>query len=431
MLGVSSISIYFNMKKYYLLVVSLLWLSTSYAQPLKPQQFAIAKTPEDVGFSSERLARIDALMQEKIDQKHIPGATMVVMRKGQIVYYKSFGMRNMETGAAMQKDDIGRIMSMSKAITTTAIMMLYEEGKIRLDDPVSKYIPAFKDPKVLVYLNPKDTTYAAVPAKREVTLRHLLTHTAGIPYSHLLYKKAGIPDFFSLDAKRISQTMPALGALPLMHEPGEKYTYGLNTDVLGYVIEVVSGMRFGEFLQKRIFEPLGMNDTGFYIPDAKKNRLIRLCTEPDDKGLRVHPDFAEENYPIVGAKTYESGGAGLCSTVMDYAKFLQMMLNGGRFNGKQLLGRKTIDLMCINQIGDFEVGETNKFGLGFEITTQKGLAKEPGSLGSLRWGGRNYSDYWFDPKEELLGVWMTQVVPTRHGGIDKQFKQLVYQALVD
>ena len=398
----------------------------------KPQQLVTAKSPESLGFSSDRLARIDALMQDEVTQKHIPCATMILLRKGQIVYYKSFGARNFETGAPLQKDDIGRIMSMSKAITSTAVMMLFEEGKIRLDDPISKYIPAFKNPKVLMYLNPKDTTYSAVPAKREVTIRHLLTHTAGIPYSHLLYKKAGIPDFFSLDSKKISQTIPALGALPLMHEPGEKYTYGLNTDVLGYLVEVVSGMRFGDFLQKRIFDPIGMADSGFSLPDSKKNRLIRLCTEPDDKGLRVHPDYDEENYPVAGAKTYESGGAGLVSTVIDYAKFCQMILNGGSFNGKQLLSRKTIEMMGINQIGDLEVwGSGNKFGLGFEITTPKGQAAEPTSLGSLRWGGRNYSDYWIDPKEEIVGVWMTQIVPTRHGGIDKQFKQLAYQALVD
>ncbi|MFN8357416.1 MAG: serine hydrolase domain-containing protein [Spirosomataceae bacterium] len=428
------------MKKIYhfgLLLLLSAWSSLSWAQlalqtQSKPQQLATAKSPESLGFSSERLARIDALMQEKIAQKHIPCATMILIRKGQIVYYKSFGARNFETGTPLQKDDIGRIMSMSKAITSTAVLMLYEEGKIKLDDPVSKYIPAFKNPKVLAYFNPKDTTYAAVPAKREVTIRHLLTHTAGIPYSHPLYKKAGIPDFFSLDNKKISQTIPALGALPLMHEPGEKYTYGLNTDVLGYLVEVVSGMRFGDFLQQRIFDPIGMTDSGFYLPDSKKNRLIRLCTEPDDNGLRVHPDYAEENYPVAGAKTYESGGAGLVSTVMDYAKFCQMILNGGSFNGKQLLSRKTVELMAVNQIGELEMGSVgNKFGLGFEITTEKGHSQEPSSVGALRWGGRNYSDYWIDPKEEIVGVWLTQVVPTRHGGIDKQFKQLAYQALID
>lgn len=346
---------------------------------------------------------------------------MIVLRKGQIVYYKSFGYNNIDIKTPLQKDDIGRIMSMSKIITTTAIMMLYEEGKLQLDDPVSKFIPSFKNPKVLAYFNEKDTTFSAIPAKKEVTIRQLLTHTAGIAYSHPLYAKAGIPDFFSLEPKTISQTMAALGKLPLMHEPGEKYTYGLNTDVLGYVVEVVSGMNFGEYLQKKIFEPLGMTDTGFSLPDSKKNRLIRLCMD-DDKGLRVHSDFAEENYPISGAKTYQSGGAGLVSTVMDYAKICQMLLNGGSFNGKQILGRKTIEMMCINQIGDLEVWDSgNKFGFGLEITSEKSHTKTPSSVGSLRWGGRNYSDYWFDPKEELVGVWMTQIVPAKHWGIEAQW----------
>ncbi len=398
-----------------------------------PQQLSPAKSPETLGFSPERLARIDAVMQQHIDQRHLPGAMMILVRRGQIVYQKAFGYKDVEAKTPLRVDDIFRIMSMSKAITSVAVMMLHEEGKLRLDDPVSKYIPAFKTPKVLVKFNEKDSTATSIPAKREVTIRHLLSHTAGIPYSHPLYKKAGIPDFFSVENKTIAQTMSALGGLPLLHEPGEKYTYGLNTDVLGYVVEVASGMRFGEFLQKRIFEPLGMNDTGFYQPEGKKPRLMHLYTQKSPEApMTKHPDFAEENYPIAGAKTYESGGAGLSSTVQDYAKFLQLLLNGGKFNNRQLLGRKTIELMTTNQIGDLAFGDAgNRFGLGFEITTAAGHAREPGSVGALRWGGRNYSDYWWDPKEELLGVWTTQMLPSAYGGIDRQFKQLAYQALVD
>ena len=404
-----------------------------FAQQLKPQSLSPAKSPESLGFSAERLARIDAVMQEHVTRQRIPGATMLLARKGQIVYYKAFGYQDVEAKTSLPRDAIFRIMSMSKAITSVAVMLLYEEGKIGLDDPVSKYIPAFKNPQVLTRFNEKDTTYSAVPAKREVTIRHLLTHTAGIPYSHPLYRKAGIPDFFSVEPKKISQTIPALGRLPLLHEPGEKYTYGLNTDVLGYLVEVVSGMRFGAFLQARIFDPLGMSDTGFYQPDGKKSRLMHLYSRNSaGNSLVKHPDFAEENYPVAGAKTYESGGAGLSSSVLDYAKFLQMLLNGGRFNNQQLLSRKTIELMSTNQIGDLEVWSSgNKFGLGFEIETEKGHAKAPGSLGALRWGGRNYSDYWWDPKEEIIAVWTTQLLPNTAPGIDKQFKQLAYQALID
>lgn len=409
----------------------LLTVAPLFAQ--KPQTLSPAKSPESLGFSPERLARIDAVMQQHVEQRHLPGAMMILVRRGQVVYQKAFGYSDVEAKTPLRADDIFRIMSMSKAITSVAVMMLYEEGKLRLDDPVSKYLPSFKNPKILVHINLTDTTYSAVPAKKEVTIRHLLTHTAGIPYSHPLYKKAGIPDFFSVEPKRISQTMAALGALPLLHEPGSNYTYGLNTDVLGAVVEVASGMRFGEFLQQRIFEPLGMSDTGFYQPDAKKPRLMHLYTQKSpDAPMTKHPDFAEENYPVAGAKTYESGGAGLTSTVQDYAKFLQMLLNGGKFNNRQILGRKTIELMTTNQIGHLTVWDSgNTFGLGFEITTEAGHAREPGSVGALRWGGRNYSDYWWDPKEELLGVWTTQMLPSAYPGIDKQFKQLVYQALVD
>jgi CubicO group peptidase (beta-lactamase class C family) len=357
---------------------------------------------------------------------------MIVARKGKIVYHGAVGYNDLEAKTLLGKDQIFRIMSMSKALTTTAVMILYEEGKIQLDDPVSKYIPEFANTKVLVYYNEKDSTYSAVPAKKQVTIRHLLTHTAGIPYSHPLYYKAGIPDFFSTKPITIGQTMPKLAALPLLHEPGEKLTYGLNTDMLGYLIERVSGMQFGTFLQKRIFDPLGMNDTGFYVKKGQESRLMIQYTV-DSLGLRRHPIKDEEVYPVSGARTYESGGAGLTSTVLDYAKFLQMMLNGGSFNDKQILSRKTVELMCRNQIGDLSFWESkNRFSFGFEIMTEEGGAtKDAGTPGALRWGGRNGSDYIFDPKEQLLIVWTMQVVPTPYWYLNEQVRRMVYQCIVD
>lgn len=413
-----------------------LWATLIFAQTTlntKPQQLTPA-APESAGMSSERLARIDQWLQERVDRNEIPGSMMIVVRHGKIVHYNAVGYNDTQTKEPLTREHIFRIMSMSKAITSVAVMLLYEGGKLELDDPVSKYIPEFKNPQVLVYFNPQDTTYAAAPAKKEVTIRHLLTHTAGITYSHPLYKKAGIPDFFSTEPKTLAETIPALARLPLMHEPGEKWTYGLNTDVLGYVVERVSGMRFGEFLKQRIFDPLGMEDTGFYLPDSKKNRLMHLYTEPDTAqyGVRRHPDWAEENYPIAGAKTYESGGAGLTSTVLDYARFLQMLLNGGSYNGHQLLSRKTIELMSTNQIGNLGTGDPDAgFGLGFEIVTDKTIHKRPGTIGALSWGGRNFSNYWWDPKEELLCIWTSQVVPTKHWSYGNRVKQMVYQAIVD
>ncbi len=420
--------------RYLLLLLCTLAFQCAIAQTsvqTKPQQLTVA-SPESVGMSTERFQNIERFLQNEVAQKHLPGSMMIVARKGKIVYHNAVGYNDLEAKTLLGKDQIFRIMSMSKALTTTAVMILYEEGKIQLDDPVSKYIPEFANTKVLVYYNEKDSTYSAVPAKKQVTIRHLLTHTAGIPYSHPLYYKAGIPDFFSTKPITIGQTMPKLAALPLLHEPGEKVTYGLNTDMLGYLIERVSGMQFGTFLQKRVFEPLGMNDTGFYVKKGQESRLMVQYTV-DSLGLHRHPIKDEEVYPVSGARTYESGGAGLTSTVLDYAKFLQMMLNGGSFNDKQILSRKTVELMCRNQIGDLPFWDSkNRFGFGFEIMTEEGGAKkDAGTPGALRWGGRNGSDYIFDPKEQLLIVWTMQVVPTPYWYLNEQVRRMVYQCIVD
>lgn len=417
------------MKSLSLVVLTLMSIGI-FAQ--KPQQFITGGTPEKIGFSAERLNKIDDLIARKIAEKRIPGAVVFVARKGQVVMDKAFGMNDIEAKRALKNNDIFRIMSMSKALTSTAVMMLYEEGRFTLDDPISKYIPAFKNAQILdtVYA---DTTYKAHPAKREITIRHLLTHTAGITYDHPLHAKAKIPYFFSVKPEKLSETIPRLAALPKLHEPGEKFTYGLNTDVLGYFVEVISGMSFDQFLKKRIFEPLGMNDTGFYVDEAKKDRLVRVYEEiGKEPGISPRPKSEWTEYPISGAKTYFSGGAGLTSTAQDYAKFCQMMLNGGSFNNKKILSRKTIELMTMNQINDLEVWDRkNKFGLGFEIYTEKGHAKLPSSEGAFEWGGMYYTHYTIDPKEDLLMVIFFQVFPTKGWGIEKQVQQLIYQAIID
>jgi CubicO group peptidase (beta-lactamase class C family) len=396
-------------------------------------QWITGKTPESVGMSAERLARVEELLNRKIAEKRIPGAVVFVARRGQVVLHKAYGMNDIEASKAQKTDDIFRIMSMSKAITSTAVMMLYEEGRFNLDDPISKFIPEFKNPKILKYINPKDSSYYAEPAKKEITIRHLLTHTAGIPYESLVHSKNKIPFFFSVKPEKLSDVIPRLAALPKLHEPGEAYTYGLNTDILGYFIEVVSGMPFDQFLQKRIFEPMGMTDAGFYQPDSKKDRLTKVYEEVGkDPGItpRVKNEWTE--YPISGAKTYFSGGAGLSMTAENYARFCQMMLNGGTFGGKRLLSRKTVELMTINQIGDLSVWDrNNKFGLGFEIYTDKGHAKLPSSLGAYEWGGMYYTHYHIDPSEQLVMVVLFQVFPTKGWGIEKQVQQLVTQSIID
>jgi CubicO group peptidase (beta-lactamase class C family) len=395
---------------------------------LKPQQFTTG-APESVGMSSPAFKRIDDMLKRKIAENRIAGCVGMVARKGKIVYYNALGMNDIENNKAMQKDQIFRIMSQTKAITSVAAMILYEEGRFMLDDAVSKYIPAFKNPMVLTSFNDKDSSYTAKPASREITIRMLLNHTSGIPYNHPINLKAGIPTYYAVQNVKLADKIPVLAKLPLVHEPGEKFTYGLNSDVLGYLIEVISGMPLDKFFQERIFEPLGMTDTYFFLPENKASRLVTVYEETNE-GFHKKPVSHWTEYPVSGAKTYFSGGAGLTSTVMDYGKFLQMLLNGGTFNGKRILGRKTVELMTTNQIGDLEVWDRgNKFGLGFEIVAERGHSKIPSSVGAFEWGGMYYTHYFVDPKEELIGLIFFQVYPTKGWGIENQFKAMVYQAL--
>jgi len=397
-------------------------------------------SPGSVGMSAERLGRIDNLVKEYIDKKWIAGATVLVARDGKIVYYKGLGYDDIDKKTSMKKDAICRIASQTKAITSVAVMMLYEEGKILLYDPVSKYIPEFKDQKVLDKFNPADTTYTTVPAKREITIRDLLTHTSGIGYaqigskeSNAIYYKAGVVGGIGVDKIVLGDKMKILGGLPLMHQPGEKWTYGLNSDLLGYLIEVVSGMSLDEFFRKKIFEPLGMKDTYFYLPTGKRNRLATLYSEDSTKHIIKDGETYElngtmyVNYPNMNG-TYYSGGGGLSSTAYDYSIFMQMLLNGGEYNGKRILSRSSIRMMTSNQIGDIDFGD-DKFGLGFGIVTEKGAAKTPVSPGTFSWGGMFSSSYWIDPKEKIIAQFFLQQFPNSHGEIHDKFKILVYQAI--
>jgi CubicO group peptidase (beta-lactamase class C family) len=323
-------------------------------------------------------------------------------------------------------------------------MMLYEEGKFMLDEPISNFIPEFKSPKVLDKFNKEDSSYTTVPAKREVTIRDLLTHTSGIGYAQIgspeqnaIYYKAGVVGGIGVDNIVLRDKMKILGKQPLFHQPGEKFTYGLNTDVLGYLIEVVSGMSLDEFLRKRIFEPLGMKDTYFYLPKEKQNRLVNLYSEDTVGKLaktapvrwlngNFYKDFPNTN------GTYFSGGGGLSSTIYDYAVFLQMILNGGTYNGKRLLSRNTVRMMTMNQLGDMQrAGNPNYFGLGFGVTSERGSAIIPVNAGTFDWGGMFATMYWVDPKEKLIGLFYRNIYPSRQGGFSDRYKVLVYQAIND
>jgi len=398
-------------------------------------------SPQSVGLSRQRLDRITALMQKQVDEQLLAGAVALVARNGKVVYLESVGLRDKERHAEMSPDTIFRIASMSKPITSVAVMMLYEEGHFQLKDPIAKFIPEFKNPKVLV---PGDngTEGQLVPANREITIRHLLTHTSGLTYQWdprvgAKYSEAGITHGLLQDDDLLSDDMKKLAQLSLVHQPGEAWTYGLNTDVLGRLVEVVSGMSLDEFLRTRIFLPLRMNDTCFFLPMNKVSR-IAVVYGPDSNGMLKRlgdgvlgdgPFRICVTYPYEGPHRYYSGGGGLCSTVLDYARFAQMLLNGGELDGVRLLSRKTVEWMTADQVGGLKAD--SGFGLGFGVTRSLGESTELPSAGSYRWGGLWYTTFFVDPAERMLGVCMAQLYPSGKATLNDQFEPLARQAIVD
>lgn len=417
----------------FILCSLLIFLQLSAQENRHPDfSFNYAMSPEQVGFSSERLARLDSLLKNYIVTRAMPDAVTFIYRHGKVVHHKAYGFKNIERKELLKKDDIFRIASQTKALTSVGLMMLYEQGRFLLDDPISMYIPEFKDEQVLVTKNDNDSSFSTRPAKTAFTIRHLLSHTSGIPYGNSIYSRYKIPGVNSLEAITIGEIVKKLAKLPLEHDPGEKFTYGLNTDVLGYLIEVLSGMPLDIYFYKYLFEPLGMKDSYFYLPKNKVNRLVTLYAKDSlHTPLYVSNNNANQTYPTAGAQQYFSGGAGVVGTIEDYTRFCTMLLHGGSFNGKQLLARKTIDLMTANQIGDMEVWDTHdKFGLGFQIITNKGVAQMPGSVGAYKWGGLYSTDYIIDPKEDMVMLIYTNAYPFANPDINKRFRVMVYQALL-
>jgi len=400
--------------------------------------------PRSVGLSQQRLERIGMLMQEHVDGGLLAGAVALVARDGKVAYFKSVGMQDKERNVPMKPDTIFRIASMSKPITSVAVMMLYEEGWFRLSDPVSKYLPEFKDMKVLVS-DPAGGGKAQeqlVPVKREITIRNLLTHTSGLTYHWdprvgAKYAEAGITHGLIQTEDTLADGIKKLAQIPLVHQPGEAFTYGLSVDVLGRLVEVVSEMPFDQFLQKRIFEPLRMTDTSFYLPSGKVSRLAAIYG-PDESGVlkRLGDGILGEGamrvcvtYPYEGPKRYFSGGGGLCSTISDYARFCQMMLNGGELDGVRLLSRKTVELMTADHVGELSPG--SGFGLGFGVTRSLREAGELTSVGAYRWGGYWYTTFFIDPAEKLIGVCMVQLSPSGKATLNDKFEALAHQAIVN
>ena len=408
---------------------------TPSGQKSPPLQVA---APQVVGMSPHRLARIDAMAESAIENSEVPGLVTLVTRHGKIVYHKAFGLADVATGRPLKKDDIFRIASQTKAITATAVMMLWEEGLFQLDDPISKFIPEFKNPQVLDRFHDSDLSYTTVPAKSEITIRQLLTHSSGLGYGFiesekrmkLIYRNAGIIDAWTSESVILADNIKKLAKLPLHFHPGERYKYAEGLDVLGYLIEILSGMSFSEFLQTRLFQPLGMNDTFFYLPGEKEHRLVTVHRPEDGRWVKyTGNEYYDADYPIKGAKTYYGGGGGLSSTAIDYATFLQMYLNGGELNGVRFLSRKTIEAIMGFQIA---TGDDAHFGLAFGVLNEKAVAKGGlGSEGTFIWGGYFNSQYFADPEEGIVGVILKQ---TRHQKSDKtpwQFRQLVMQSIDD
>ena len=420
------------------LIICLLLFLNLNAQEVHSQ--LVEGAPKEAGISADRLNKIGAMLQNSIEEDQIPGAVALIARNGKIVYHKAFGTSN-SNGDKLEKDDIFRIASQTKAITSTAVMMLWEEGKFQLDDPISKYIPEFKDPQVIKDFNEADSSYTTVPADKEITIRHLLTHTSGIGYGIIdaderfrkIYVKNGITDLFTTGEVKLEDNIKKLAKLPLHHNPGEKFTYSEGLDVLGYFVEVISGKPFDDFLAERIFEPLGMEDTYFYLPDSKAERLVQVQQKKEDgwekygKNRNYDPD-----YPIKGAKTFFSGGAGLSSTAEDYAKFLQMYLNKGSFNGHRLLSPTTVDVIMSNHSGDLFAGPEKYYGLAFGVVTDKGEDMGGiGSEGTFDWGGYFNTQYFADPQTEVIGILMKQTQGPVNDETAWKFRQMVFSSLTE
>jgi CubicO group peptidase (beta-lactamase class C family) len=430
----------------YLVFVAIIFVLLACEKSVEKKSEVLTESPPEAGgFSPTRLSRLDSGMNEWVKKKWINGSVALVARKGKIVFHKAYGYNDPETKEPLDKNGIFRIASQTKAITTVAAMILWEEGKFSIEDPVSKFIPSFAHQGVLNTFDSKDTTWTTVPAKRLVTIRDLLTQTSGIGYpaigsaeANAIYAKHKISGGVGVEVdEKLSDAMTRLGTLPLLFQPGEKWMYGVNTDLLGYLIEIWSGLTLEDFFTQRIFMPLGMNDTFFNVPQEKASRLVSFFQE-DSTGIKkqdkVFGGALDLSYPL-RKHSYFSGGGGLSSTIYDYAVFLQMLLNGGEYNGTRLLAHNTVRMMTMNQIGDLFVNVTapteNKFGFGFSIITDEGSRLTPSQAGTYSWGGVFSTSYFVDPKEEMIVLLYRQMWGPHVADTDRAFKPLVYQAIVE
>ena len=393
--------------------------------------------PEEVGLSSHRLERVSAAMQGYVDDGRLAGAVVIVARRGKVAYLEAFGSRDREAGAAMTTDAIFRIASQTKAPVSVGVMMLQEEGRLLITDPIGKYLPEFRETTVAV---PTDGgSYRVVDANRPIRIRDLLTHTAGISYgsgpASDEWEEAGITGwYFANRDEPVRDTIARIAALPFDAQPGERWVYGYNTDILGVLIERVSGKPLDVFMRERLLEPLGMRDTHFYLPRAKAARLAAVYSSTAEGGIERAPDpghMVGQGAYLEGPRQSFSAGAGFLSTASDYARFLQMMLNGGELDGARMLTPKTVELMTVNHLQDIPFRPGQGFGLGFSVVIDLGARGIPGSVGEYGWGGAYHSTYWVDPEEELVVVYLTQLIPARDIDDQGKLRALIYQTIID
>jgi CubicO group peptidase (beta-lactamase class C family) len=423
------------------LVLSTAWLlGAAGVAPLHAADATgLARTrAEAVGISADRLARLTPVLRATVDAGQAAGSVALVARRGRIVYLESFGQADREAGRAMQPDSLFRIASQTKAIVAVAAMQLVEQGKLLLNDPLSRYIPEFAAPLVAVPRTGGGPGYDLVAARRPITIRQLLTHTSGIGYGQGigadLWQKAGIQGWYFADRDEpIAATVARMGALPLESQPGEKWVYGYNIDILGVVVEKVSGLSLDEYLRRNVLGPLRMKDTAFYVAPANRGRLAAVYMRQDGRLERAPTagTMVSQGAYAEGPRKAFSGGAGLTSTAADYARFLQMLLNGGELDGARILSRKSVELMTSDHLAGVPFQPGVGMGLGVSVVKDVGARGEPGSIGEFGWGGAYHSTYWVDPKEQLVVVYLTQLIPA--GDIDDfgKLRALVYQALAD
>jgi CubicO group peptidase (beta-lactamase class C family) len=426
-----------------LVTVAVLALATAAsAQPARSAGAAPAVAPpESVGVSAARLARLTAVFRKEIDDHKVPGAVMMVARKGKLVYATALGRRDPKSPDPMRTDTIFRIYSMTKPIVSVAAMMLVEDGRLQLTDPVAKWLPAFKDVKVW-------TDAGEVAAQRAMTVHDLLRHTAGLAYGELTQNaavkdalaKAGLfkPGVIDFDIRDLSgaEQVERLAKIPLLYQPGTTWEYSLASDLLGRVVEAASGQRLGDFLSERVFKPLRMNDAAFWVPAAKRARLA----EPFDKDPVA--GGAIKLIDVSSEPANDSGGAGAVATAGDYLRFAQMLAGGGILDGQRVLSRPTVRLMTSDHLGSRLplaptpggaglAASAYTFGLGFAVRPSDGLASVPGSAGDFNWGGYAGTFFWVDPREQLVAVFMTQSGGALRLHHRTLFRQLVYQAIAD